>query len=114
MLPMDYVDLYDFDERPKRAMELLTLVGLENFANKLPVLLFHRSAAIGSYCSCHGLVNLPLLIADEPTGNLDTRSADTIISLFEHFVQQGKTIVMVTHDPRPHAQTATSSSLMVS
>jgi putative ABC transport system ATP-binding protein len=41
----------------------------------------------------------PLLIADEPTGNLDTRSADTIIQLFEHFVEQGKTIVMVTHDP---------------
>jgi putative ABC transport system ATP-binding protein len=41
----------------------------------------------------------PLLIADEPTGNLDTRSADTIIRIFEHFVEQGKTIVMVTHDP---------------
>ena len=36
MLPMDYVDMYDFDERPARAMELLTLVGLEKFANKLP------------------------------------------------------------------------------
>jgi len=41
----------------------------------------------------------PLLVADEPTGNLDTRSADTIIQLFEGFVQQGKTVVMVTHDP---------------
>src|SRR6187402_317359 len=38
MLPMDYVDMYDFDERPKRAMDLLTMVGLEKFANKLPVL----------------------------------------------------------------------------
>jgi len=41
----------------------------------------------------------PLLVADEPTGNLDTRSADTIIQLFEGFVAQGKTVVMVTHDP---------------
>jgi len=41
----------------------------------------------------------PLLVADEPTGNLDTRSADTIIQLFEGFVTQGKTVVMVTHDP---------------
>jgi putative ABC transport system ATP-binding protein len=41
----------------------------------------------------------PLLVADEPTGNLDTRSADAIIQLFEQFVSQGKTIVMVTHDP---------------
>ena len=98
MLPMDYVDLYDFDERPKRAMELLTLVGLDKFANKLPVLVStgqQQLAAIARAMAC----DPPLLIADEPTGNLDTRSADTIISLFEHFVQQGKTIVMVTHDP---------------
>ena len=98
MLPMDYVDLYDFDERPKRAMELLTLVGLEKFANKLPILVStgqQQLAAIARAMAC----DPPLLIADEPTGNLDTRSSDTIIGLFEHFVQQGKTIVMVTHDP---------------
>jgi putative ABC transport system ATP-binding protein len=98
MLPMDYVDMYDFDERPKRAMELLTLVGLEKFANKLPVLVStgqQQLAAIARAMAC----DPPLLIADEPTGNLDTRSADTIIRIFEHFVEQGKTIVMVTHDP---------------
>lgn len=98
MLPMDYVDLYDFDERPKRALELLKLVGLEKFANKLPVLVStgqQQLAAIARAMAC----DPPLLIADEPTGNLDTRSADTIIEIFEHFVEQGKTIVMVTHDP---------------
>ncbi len=98
MLPMDYVDLYDFDERPARAMELLKLVGLEKFANKLPVLVStgqQQLAAIARAMAC----DPPLLVADEPTGNLDTRSADTIIQLFEHFVAQGKTIVMVTHDP---------------
>jgi ABC-type lipoprotein export system ATPase subunit len=98
MLPMDYVDMYDFDERPKRALELLTLVGLEKFANKLPVLVStgqQQLAAIARAMAC----DPPLLIADEPTGNLDTRSADTIIRIFEHFVEQGKTIVMVTHDP---------------
>jgi putative ABC transport system ATP-binding protein len=98
MLPMDYADLYDFDERPGRAMELLKLVGLEKFADKLPVLVStgqQQLAAIARAVAC----DPPLLIADEPTGNLDTRSADTIIRLFEHFVSQGKTIVMVTHDP---------------
>lgn len=98
MLPMDYVDLYDFDDRPKRAMELLKLVGLEKFADKLPVLVStgqQQLAAIARAMAC----DPPLLIADEPTGNLDTRSADTIIQLFEHFVEQGKTVVMVTHDP---------------
>jgi putative ABC transport system ATP-binding protein len=98
MLPMDYVEMYDFDERPARAMELLTLVGLEKFANKLPVLVStgqQQLAAIARAMAC----DPPLLVADEPTGNLDTRSADKIIQLFEQFVAQGKTIVMVTHDP---------------
>ncbi len=98
MLPMDYVDMYDFDERPARAMELLKLVGLEKFANKLPVLVStgqQQLAAIARAMAC----DPPLLVADEPTGNLDSRSADTIIQLFEGFVAQGKTIVMVTHDP---------------
>jgi ABC-type lipoprotein export system ATPase subunit len=98
MLPMDYVDLYDFDERPERAMELLALVGLEKFAYKLPVLVStgqQQLAAIARAVAC----DPPLLVADEPTGNLDTRSADVIIQLFEGFVAQGKTVVMVTHDP---------------
>jgi ABC-type lipoprotein export system ATPase subunit len=98
MLPMDYVDMYDFDERQHRAMKLLEMVGLEKFANKLPVLVStgqQQLAAIARAMACEP----PLLIADEPTGNLDSRSADTIIQLFEHLVSQGKTIVMVTHDP---------------
>ena len=98
MLPMDYVDMYDFDERPARAMELLKLVGLEKFADKLPVLVStgqQQLAAIARAMAC----DPPLLVADEPTGNLDTRSADKIIQLFEGFVEQGKTVVMVTHDP---------------
>ena len=98
MLPMDYADQYDFDERPQRAMELLKLVGLENFANKLPALVStgqQQSAAIARALAC----NPPLIVADEPTGNLDSRSADAIIHVFEQLVKQGKTIVMVTHDP---------------
>jgi len=98
MLPMDYVDMYDFDERPKRAMELLTMVGLEKQAHKLPIAVStgqQQSAAIA-----RALANdPPLIVADEPTGNLDSRSADNIISLFDHLTTQGKTIVMVTHDP---------------
>ncbi len=98
MLPMDYVNMYDFDERPARAMELLKLVGLEKFANKLPVLVStgqQQLAAIARAMAC----DPPLIAADEPTGNLDSRTADTIIELFQKFVAQGKTIVMVTHDP---------------
>jgi ABC-type lipoprotein export system ATPase subunit len=98
MLPMDYADLYDFDERPKRAKELLALVGLEKEASKLPAAVStgqQQAAAIARALAC----DPPLLIADEPTGNLDSKSADKIIDVFLHLVDTGKTIVMVTHDP---------------
>ncbi|MBK9927420.1 MAG: ATP-binding cassette domain-containing protein [Anaerolineales bacterium] len=98
MLPMDYAELYDFDERPKRAMQMLEMVGLEKFANKLPVLVStgqQQLAAIARALAC----DPPLLVADEPTGNLDTKSANIIIDLFEELAQRGKTVVMVTHDP---------------
>lgn len=98
MLPMDYADMYDFDERPQRAKELLKLVGLEKEASKLPAAVStgqQQAAAIARALAC----DPPLLVADEPTGNLDSKSADKIIEVFEHLVTQGKTIVMVTHDP---------------
>lgn len=98
MLPMDYADMYDFDERPARAMEMLKLVGLEEFANKLPVLVStgqQQLAAIARALAC----DPPLLVADEPTGNLDTKSANIIIDLFEELARRGKTVLMVTHDP---------------
>lgn len=98
MLPMDYAELYDFDERPARAMDMLKLVGLEKFANKLPVLVStgqQQLAAIARALAC----DPPLLVADEPTGNLDTKSAIIIIDLFEELSRRGKTVLMVTHDP---------------
>src|SRR5262245_34597595 len=98
MLPMDYANMYDFDERPARAMEMLTLVGLEKSANKLPALVStgqQQLAAIARALAC----DPPLLVADEPTGNLDTKSASIIIDLFEKLAASGKTVVMVTHDP---------------
>lgn len=98
MLPMDYAELYDFDERPGRAMDMLKMVGLEAFANKMPVLVStgqQQLAAIARALAC----DPPLLVADEPTGNLDTKSANTIIDLFEDLSRRGKTVVMVTHDP---------------
>ena len=104
MLSMDYADLYDFDERPAHALEMLKLVGLESFANKLPVLVStgqQQLAAIARALAC----DPPLLVADEPTGNLDSKSAGAMIDLFEALSRQGKTIVMVTHDPSLTART---------
>ena len=104
MLPMDYAEMYDFDERPERALEMLQLVKLEQFANKLPVLVStgqQQLAAIARALAC----DPPVLIADEPTGNLDTKSAGAIIDLFEELSRRGKTIVMVTHDPSMTSRT---------
>jgi ABC-type lipoprotein export system ATPase subunit len=107
MLPMDYVGKYDFDERPKRAMELLKMVGLEMQAHKLPAAVStgqQQSAAIA-----RALANdPPVIAADEPTGNLDSRSAEAIINLFDHLVHRGKTIAMVTHDPSLTERTSRS------
>ncbi|HSQ38530.1 MAG TPA: ATP-binding cassette domain-containing protein [Anaerolineales bacterium] len=98
MLPMDYADMFDFDARPQRAKEMLALVGLESQASKLPAAVStgqQQAAAIARALAC----DPPLLVADEPTGNLDSKSADAIIDLFEKLVSEGKTILMVTHDP---------------
>jgi len=98
ILPMDYCKVYPFNERPDRAMELLKIVGLEDQAHKLPASVSsgqQQSAAIA-----RALANDPaLILADEPTGNLDSRSADNILDLFEKLASQGKTIMIVTHDP---------------
>ena len=98
MLSMDFAEMYEFDERPARAMDMLQLVGLEAFANKLPALVStgqQQLAAIARALAC----DPPLLVADEPTGNLDSKSANIIIDLFEELSRRGKTVLMVTHDP---------------
>jgi len=98
MLPMDYCNLYPFYERPDRAMELLKMVGLEDQAHKLPTAVSsgqQQSAAIA-----RALATDPsIILADEPTGNLDSRAADNVLNLFENLARHGKTILIVTHDP---------------
>ena len=98
MLPMDYCKVYPFNERPERAMELLKMVGLEEQAHKLPASVSsgqQQSAAIARALA----TDPPIILADEPTGNLDSHSADIILTLFEKLAAGGKTILIVTHDP---------------
>ena len=98
MLPMDYCNLYPFYERPARALELLKMVGLEDQAHKLPTAVSsgqQQSAAIA-----RALATDPsLILADEPTGNLDSRAADNVLNLFQDLASRGKTVLIVTHDP---------------
>ena len=98
MLPMDYCKIHAFHERPKRALELLELVGLGDQAYKLPGSVSsgqQQSAAIARALA----TDPPIVLADEPTGNLDSRSAAVILRLFEQLTTRGKTIMIVTHDP---------------
>jgi putative ABC transport system ATP-binding protein len=78
-------------------MRLLEMVGLEDFADKLPTEISggqQQSTAIA-----RALANdPPILAADEPTGNLDSKTAEAVFRLFEGLVADGKTILMVTHD----------------
>ncbi|MBP2659983.1 MAG: Phosphonate-transporting ATPase [Firmicutes bacterium] len=97
MLPMDFCNVYDPAERPERAMELLKLVGVENQADKVPANLSGGQQQRVAIARC--LSNdPPLLVADEPTGNLDSRTAEAVIELFRELTRGGKTILMVTHD----------------
>ena len=97
MLPMDFCRTYPMREREKRALELLELVELADHAYKLPTALSggqQQRVAIA-----RALANdPPIIIADEPTGNLDSKTAEAVFSLFNELVKQGKTIIIVTHD----------------
>lgn len=97
MLPMDFCNVYQAGEREERARALLKLVGLQAVAEQLPAAVSggqQQSAAIA-----RALANdPPILIADEPTGNLDSRSAEAVFQIFIELAGQGKTILMVTHD----------------
>jgi len=96
-LPMDFCKVYLPNERNQRALDLLELVGILDFAEKLPSQLSggqQQSAAIA-----RALANDPkIIVADEPTGNLDSQMAEQVIRLLEQQVEEGKTVLMVTHD----------------
>lgn len=97
-LPMDLCGKFHPKYSRERALELLRLVEIEEQANKLPA---HISGGQQQRVAiARALANdPPMLVADEPTGSLDSVTAEHIFELFQHLVEdQGKTIVMVTHD----------------
>ncbi|MFC2016169.1 ATP-binding cassette domain-containing protein [Chloroflexota bacterium] len=95
MLPMDFCQLYS--QRRERALQVLDLVDVVEHANKLPSQLSggeQQRVAIA-----RALANdPPIIVADEPTGNLDSKTSEKVFQLFGELVASGKTILMVTHD----------------
>ena len=98
MLPMDFAGHYGSPrQRRERALYLLEQVGIPEQADKLP------SAVSGGQrqrvAIARALANDPLLLAaDEPTGNLDSATADAVLALFGRLASEGRTILMVSHD----------------
>ena len=97
MMPMDFCNVYPVRERRKHAMSLLEQVGVADQADKFPATLSggeQQRVAIA-----RALANdPPIVVADEPTGNLDSRTADQVLTLFQNLSTDGKTVVVVTHE----------------
>jgi putative ABC transport system ATP-binding protein len=111
MLSMDFCKSYPVRERKPRALELLGRVGIAAQAYKLPAMLSggeQQRVAIA-----RAMANdPPLIVADEPTGNLDTETATAVFQLLQAQVSSGKTVVVVTHDQDLAAQVDRTISLV--
>lgn len=97
LLAMDFVGVIPNSNRKKRALELLELVEIADQADKLPATLSggqQQRAAIARALAN----NPPLILADEPTGNLDSKTTASILELFARLKREGKTLIVVTHD----------------
>src|SRR5215213_8551472 len=96
-VPMFYLGITP-QERRRRAMALAEKVGLADRADHRPMQL--SGGQQQRVCIARSLINEPLiLLADEPTGALDSKTGQAILELFDELVAQGKTLILVTHDP---------------
>jgi putative ABC transport system ATP-binding protein len=97
MLPMDFARRFSAWEQRKRALNLLEQVDIAEHAKKLPAAL--SGGQQQRLAIARAMANDPaILVADEPTGSLDSATATAVIDIFEGLVQQGRTVFMVTHD----------------
>lgn len=97
MLPVDFSGQFRGRVSKEHAIELLRLVELEDQADKLPA--YISGGQKQRVAIARSLANdPPIIVADEPTGSLDSVTAETIFEIFERLIDQGRTIIMVTHD----------------
>ena len=96
-IPMEFCGVFTPKERRERALHILDQVGLADHVYKRPSEI--SGGQQQRVAVARALANdPPILVADEPTGNLDSRTSDEIMDLFEGMVTQGKTLLIVTHD----------------
>jgi len=111
MLPMDFCNRWPRGDRRKRALELLDRVGIADQADKFPGAL--SGGQQQRVAVARALANAPpILLADEPTGNLDSRSAQALLQVLRDRVAEGETVILVTHDRSAIEQTARSVTLV--
>jgi len=97
MLPMDFCDRWPARERRERAMSLLERLSVADQADKLPATM--SGGQQQRVAVARALANAPtVLLADEPTGNLDSRTSHALLALLADLVREGQTLVMVTHE----------------
>lgn len=97
MLPMDFCNRYPRKERKDRALALLDRVGIKEQSGKLPQALSGGQQQRAA--TARALANdPPIIIADEPTGNLDSQTAASVFDLFTSLAKAGKTVIIVTHE----------------
>ena len=97
LFPMDLVNIIPKKQRRERAKKLLTDVGLGDKVNKFPNEL--SGGEIQRVAIARSLANdPPIVLADEPTGNLDSKTGDQIYGLFQSLIEMGKNLVIVTHE----------------
>jgi len=97
MLPMDFCNAWPPRERRDRAIALLDRLGVADQADKLPSTL--SGGQQQRVAVARAMANAPaVILADEPTGNLDSRTAESMLDLLASLVADGQTVVMVTHE----------------
>jgi len=97
MLPMDFAGSFPYRDQSRRALQLLEAVEIADHAGKVPAAL--SGGQQQRLAIARAMANdPPILIADEPTGSLDSVTAETVLAVFDSLVERGKTVLMVTHD----------------
>ncbi len=111
MLSMDFSKAIPVSRRKSRALELLSQVGIAEQANKLPAML--SGGEQQRLAIARALANdPPIIVADEPTGNLDSETAKAVFQLLQAQALAGKSVIIVTHDRDLAAQVDRTISLV--